>query len=117
MKGWRRLVFPGIVAVALYVAVAGGEHSLIDARRARAELAERHAELRAVRHEIDSLGARIDSLRFHDGALERLARERYGLIRDGEYLYRISDGADRETPDEPGGDSLPGVLPGGVRRR
>ena len=117
MKGWKRLVFPGIVAVALYVGVAGGEHSLMDAHRARAERAERQAELRAVRHEIDSLGARIDSLRHHDGALERLARERYGLIRDGEYLYRISEGADRETPDEPEGDSVPGVLPGGVRRR
>lgn len=117
MRRWKRLVFPGIVAGALYVAVAGGEHSLTDARRARAELAGRHAELRAVRHEIDSLRARTDSLRRHDGALERLARERYGLIRDGEYLYRISDGADAEAPDEPAGGSAPGVPPGGVRRR
>lgn len=117
MRGWKRLVFPGIVAVALYVAVAGGEHSLMDARRARAELAERHADLRTVQHEIDSLRARTDSLRNDDRVLERLARERYGFIRDGEYLYRISEGAGDDEADEPEGDSALGPLPGGVRRR
>ena len=100
MKRWKGFVFPVLVAVAFYVAVAGGEHSLMDARRARAELADRHADLRAVRQEIDSMRARIDSLQHHDGALERLARERYGFIRDGEYLYRISEGAEEEVPDE-----------------
>ena len=99
MKRWKRLVFPGIVALALYLAVVGGEHSLMDARQARAELEARHAELRALRHEMDSLLARADSLRYHDDALERLARERYGLIRDGEYLYRISEPTGAEKPD------------------
>ncbi len=95
MSRWKGLVVPGLVAVAFYVAVAGGEHSLMDAREARAELAARQADLHAVRHEIDSLSAWIDSLRHHDGALERLARERHGFIRDGEYLYRVVE------PDEP----------------
>lgn len=116
MKRWKRLVFPGIVAVAFYVAVAGGEHSLMDARQARSELEDRHADLRTVRHEIDSLRARIDSLQHHDDALERLARERYGFIRDGEYLYRISEGAEDEVPDEPEGESVLDPLRGGVRR-
>ena len=101
MKRWKGLVFPVLVAVAFYVAVAGGEHSLRDARRAEAELADKRAELLTVRHEIDSLRAWTDSLRHHDEALERLARERYGLIRDGEYLYRVSDGAEEEAPPEP----------------
>ena len=117
MKRWKGFVFPGIVALALYVAVAGGEHSLVDARRARAELADRHADLRAVRQEIDSMRAWIDSLRHHDGALERLARERYGFIREGEYLYRISDGAEKEVPGEPEGESVLGPLRGGIRSR
>ena len=101
MKRWKGFVFPVLVAVAFYVAVAGGEHSLMDARRARAELAGRQTDLRAVRQEIDSMRAWIDSLRHHDGALERLARERYGFIRDGEYLYRVSEGAEEEMPREP----------------
>lgn len=101
MRRWKGLVFPGLVAISFYVAVAGGEHSLMDARRARADLAARHADLRAVRQEIDSMRAWIDSLRHHDDALERLARERYGFIRDGEYLYRVSDGPEDDSPDEP----------------
>lgn len=96
MKRWRRLVLPGLVAAAFYVAVAGGEHSLMEARRARGELADRRAELQTVRQEIDSLRSWMDSLRHHDEALERLARERYGFIRDGEYLYRISEGPEDE---------------------
>ena len=109
MKRWRAFVFPGLVAVALYVAVAGGEHSLTDAQRARVELGDRQAELGALRQEIDSLRAWSDSLRYHDEALERLARERYGFIRDGEYLYRISEGvADESVLD---------TLPGGIRPR
>ena len=99
MRGWKGLVFPVLVAVAFYVAVAGGEHSLMDARRAEMQLEGKRAEMLAARHEIDSLRAWVDSLQHHDDALERLARERYGLIRDGEYLYRVSEGAEEEVPD------------------
>ena len=70
--------------------VMGGEHSLIDARRADSELERMKSELLAAQARNDSLALRIDSLLHDDGALERLARERYGLIRDGEYLYRMS---------------------------
>ena len=101
MRGWKGLVFPVLVAVAFYVAVAGGEHSLVDARRAEMQLEGKRAEMLAARHEIDSLRAWVDSLRHHDDALERLARERYGLIRDGEYLYRVSEGAEEAVPKEP----------------
>ena len=101
MSRWKRLVFPCLAVVAGYVAIAGGQHSLMDARRAAVVLADRRAELRTARHEIDSLRAWADSLRHHDDALERLARERYGFIRDGEYLYRISEESEEEKPDVP----------------
>lgn len=96
----RRLLLPCALALALYIAVAGGEYSEIDARRARAELEAQRALLPLAQREIDSLRARIDSLQNHDATLERFARERYGFIRDGEILYRISpppqaDSADR----------------------
>jgi hypothetical protein len=41
--------------------------------------------------EVESLRARRDSLLHDSGAIERVARERYGLIRDGERLYRFAD--------------------------
>lgn len=100
MRWWRRLVFPGVLALALYVGVEGGEYSLLEARGARMELRDMRAELRIARQRNDSLTARIDSLRHHDEVLERFVRERYGLIRDGEYLYRISENPRTEEAAE-----------------
>ena len=102
----KRLIFPGVLGVAIYFAVAGGEYSVLELRRGEAELKLRRAELPVVRRQIDSLRARIDSLRHHDEALERFARERYGFIRDGELLYRFSEtpaeeDEDAEADDEP----------------
>lgn len=93
----KRLFFPCALVLALYIAVAGGEYSELDARRARAELESHRTRLPLARREIDSLRARIDSLQNHDEALERFARERYGFIRDGELLYRLSE--PRPEPD------------------
>ena len=92
------LVLSGFLVLAVYLAVAGGDHSIFEARQAEARLAEKQAEIRSARHQIDSLGARIDSLRHSDEALERFVRERYGFIRDGEYLYLISEPQSRPKP-------------------
>lgn len=86
-----RFFFLGVLGLALYFALAGGDYSILDARRAEAELAAKRAEIEDVRREINSLRERIATLRNDDEALERFARERYGFIRDGEYLYRISE--------------------------
>ncbi|MDE2762067.1 MAG: septum formation initiator family protein [Gemmatimonadota bacterium] len=118
MRRWRRIVFPGVLGLALYVGVAGGEYSLLEARRAASELLDTSGELQIARQRNESLRARIDSLLHHDGALERFARERYGLIRDGELLYRISPGLEPEetvAPDERDGTSVLGRLRRGLR--
>lgn len=106
MRRWSRFFFPGVAVLAVYVGIEGGEYSLLEARRARAELADKRAELLVARQIIDSLSARIDSLRHHDETLERFARERYGFIRDGEYLYRISEGPETEEAEAPAATSV-----------
>lgn len=115
MRRWKRFVFPGALGLAFYAGVAGGEYSLAESRRARAELADRREELRIALARNDSLRARIHSLSHSDEALERLARERYGFIRDGEYLYRISQGPLPEEVAEPGRPAGASVL-GRLRR-
>lgn len=87
----KRLVFPGVLGLAAYFAVAEGEYSYFDVRQAEAELEARGEELPRLQAENDSLRALIESLRSDDEALERFARERYGLVRDGEVLYRLSE--------------------------
>ena len=111
------LLVAGVLALALYFAVLGGDYSVFEARQAEAQLAASRAEIRAVRHETESMRARIDSLQQSDEALERFARELYGFIRDGEYLYRISEpdeateeGMQAESgPPESGEADLPGT--------
>ena len=85
-----KLLLPAVLLVASYYAVFGGEHSLLDVRRARAELAVAAADLDRLRVANDSLRAMADSLETEPAMLERLARERFGMIRDGEVLYRFA---------------------------
>lgn len=92
-----KLLLPGVFLVAAYYAVFGGEHSLLDVRRTHAELAVAAAELDRLRVSNDSLRALVDSLETDPAMLERLARERFGLIRDGEVLYRFAPAESQDT--------------------
>lgn len=85
-----KLLLPAAVLLAGYYAVFGGEYSIMDVRRARAERRAELAEVERLRAQNDSLRALVDSLEHDPGMLERLARERFGLIRDGEVLYRFA---------------------------
>jgi cell division protein FtsB len=95
----RRFLFPALVGLALYYALFGGEYSLQEVRRVRRDTEEQRRELEALRSEIDSLRAWVDSLQHDSATLERLARERFGMIRDGEVLYRLAEPRDTTPPD------------------
>lgn len=87
----KRMAVPAVIGLALYFALFGGEYSLLESRAIQAGVREDAAELDDLESRIDSLSAWADSLEFDSAALERLARERYGMIRDGEVLYRFAD--------------------------
>lgn len=87
----RKLIMPTLLGLALYFAIFGGEFSLVDLRRARAERDAAERELDSLRMEIDSLRAWKHALESDSVTIERIARERYGMIRDGEVLYRFTD--------------------------
>jgi cell division protein FtsB len=85
---------------------------MLELRRIRAERAAEHNRLLAAEAEVARLRARVDSLENDSATIERLARERWGLIRPGERLYRFDDdtagartgaGPARDTtsPDQP----------------
>ncbi len=100
----RKLVLPVIAGAAVYYAVFGGEHSMFELGSARARVREERRALELLRAEVDSLSARADSLKNDPLTLERLVRERHGMIREGEILYRFADGdADAEPEDSAGG--------------
>lgn len=87
----RRLLLPLVLGLALYYALLGGEYSVFEVHAARGALERNQVELVEARDLNRSLEARADSLENHDPTLERLARERFGMIREGEVLYRFAD--------------------------
>ena len=88
----RWLMLP-LVAGAAYYALFGGEYSLMEMRRLERERVTEANRLKDTRNEVAALRARVDSLETDSATLERIARERYGMIRKGERLYRFVDSA------------------------
>lgn len=67
----------------------GGEYGSIDAWKLKRQVREEKLALDQLRLEVDSLRAYAESLETNRGTQERVARERFGMIRDGEIIYRI----------------------------
>jgi cell division protein FtsB len=82
-----------LVAGAAYYAFFGGEYSLMEARKLERERVREAQRLQETQREVAALRARSDSLQHDSATLERIAREKYGLIKEGERLYRFVDSA------------------------
>ena len=99
MRRLKRLVLPAILLAAVYYAFFGGEYSVFELRAARQAVQEERAQLADLERQIDSLEAWRDSLLTDSATLERIARERFGMIRPGETLYRFTEPQDTVSPD------------------
>ena len=105
MSRLAKLLVPGLLAVSAYYAVFGGEYSVFELRSSRASLEAERVTLAELQTRIDSLSAFADSLRDDAGTLERVAREDFGMIKEGETLYRFAvpgedDGVAAPTDEE-----------------
>ena len=94
----KKAILPAFLLLAGYYAVFGGEYSWFELRSARASVEREEQELADRRRQIDSLRAWADSLQIDSATLERIARERFGMIRPGETIYRFADTADSADP-------------------
>ena len=99
MHRLKKAIVPGLLLVAVYYALFGGEYSLFELNAARAAVETERGDVVEVRRRIDSLAAWADSLREDSATLERIARERFGMIRDGETLYRFAPTDSLSTSD------------------
>ena len=82
-----------------YYLLLGGEYSAFDLRELRAERRTLTQRIDSLAEVVDSLAAWADSLDSTPAAIERVARERFGFIRDGEHLFRIVE-VDARRADE-----------------
>ena len=94
----RILLGVALLAGAAYFAIFGGDYDVFDVRRVRMERALEEQRAADLATEVEKLRARRDSLATDSATLDRIARERYGLIRDGERLYRFAEPADSNRP-------------------
>ena len=91
MSRLKKTILPVILLLAAYYAVFSGEYSWFALREVRTELEQVEGELTRKRQQIDSLLALSDSVESDPNMLERIARERFGMIRPGETLYRFAE--------------------------
>ena len=88
-----------LLAGAVYFALFGGDYGYFEVRRLERERTAEEARVQALQTELVQLRSRADSLEHDSATLERLAREKFGLIKSGEKLYRFVDSA-RTTPQD-----------------
>ena len=81
----------GFVTVVLIVDALVGDRGLLDTMRARRQHAELSASIAQKRHENARLRDDIRRYREDPSAIEALAREELGLMRDGEVLFIVRD--------------------------
>ena len=77
------------VAFALYFALQGGEYGTLDLLQLRREEAEERANVARLQHLVDSLTKAAVAIERDPLTQERVARERFGMLKEGEFLYRL----------------------------
>lgn len=85
----------GFVTIVLVVDALVGDKGLLDTMRARRQYAQLSSDLSRKRQENARLRDEISRLRDDPSAIESLAREQLGLIRDGELLFIVKDAKPR----------------------
>ena len=78
-----------VLVLAALFALLAGEYSTWDYLTLQREEREERARIDSLRREVDSLEKEALASERDPAVQERMARERYGMIRDGERVYTI----------------------------
>jgi cell division protein FtsB len=84
----RLLALVGVLGLGAF-ALLGGEYSTFDWLTLRRQLRAEQAAVRDLEAEVDSLERVLREFERSAADQERVAREDFGMIRDGEILYRL----------------------------
>jgi cell division protein FtsB len=87
---WGRLI-AGVLAVGgVAFGIFGGEYSTLDWWQLKREVRAEERSIAQLRAEVDSLGVWAALVETDSATQERVARERFGMIRDGEMVYSVA---------------------------
>jgi cell division protein FtsB len=84
----RWAILAGLL-LATYFALQRGEYSILDLRKLRRAVVEESTSVVRLQHVVDSLGRLATALERDPRMQERVARERFGMLKPGEFLYRL----------------------------
>jgi cell division protein FtsB len=84
--GWAALA---ALVFALYFGIQGGEYGTTDLLALRRQEAGEWSQVVRLRRVVDSLQREATAIEHDPRVQERVARERFGMIRRGELLYRL----------------------------
>ncbi|MGH7602844.1 MAG: FtsB family cell division protein [Gemmatimonadaceae bacterium] len=88
----KRVIWWGLILIALYFAVQGGEYSTRDLYVLKRRTATVSHEVDSLRRQVDSLGRFLRLVKSDSATMERIAREEFGMVRGNkEILYRFGD--------------------------
>jgi cell division protein FtsB len=87
--GWAALAAFGF---ALYFGIQGGEYGTWDLMQLRRDEAEERDQVARLKRAVDSLQRAAQAIEQDPRVQERVARELYGMIRKGEFLYKLVPG-------------------------
>ncbi len=81
----------GLAALAggILFAAFAGEYNTIDWLKMKRQIREEQRAVERLQHEVDSLAAYADSIERNRTTQERVAREKFGMLKEGEILYVI----------------------------
>ncbi len=85
-----------VLAVALLFALQGGEYSTAAWFKLRREERAEAARVQELRRTVDSLIRYAKQVETDPELQERIARERYGMLKPGEHAFRLIEAKDRQ---------------------
>ena len=74
-----------------WFAVEGGEYGTIDLIRQQRQKSHLTRQIDSLREAVDSLARYRNSVLVDPRVQERIAREKFGMVRGSELLYRFAD--------------------------
>ncbi len=77
------------ILFALSFGVQGGEYGTLDLWQLQREEAAERGQVALLRRAVDSLQKEAEAIERDPRVQERVARERFGMIRRGEFLYKL----------------------------
>lgn len=86
----RRLVMALVIGVPLGMYVVFGNRGILQRVRLQQQKAELEMKIREAEAETRTLQAESKALDGDRKAIEKVARERYGMVRDGEKIYKVN---------------------------